>query len=139
MLLPRLLRGVNTTSRSFKQIQLIKAQAQAIRHFSSQWRLHQQLAEDDMKHLPNNLYRTKILSLVERLQVSYETRPKPCGMDDEFVTARFTDSHETQTTCCPLNGRLPRDGSLLELHPTRTSLSILRPVSFTTLSRLLKV
>lgn len=49
-MLPRLLRG---STRACKHFQTLESRTQLTRPFSSQWRLQQQLAEDDLSHLPD--------------------------------------------------------------------------------------
>lgn len=84
MLLPRLLRPANSTSCSFKRISQIKAQVQTIRPFSSQWRLQQQLAANDLKHLPD------IDPL--KLELTKTITPKQLVPNQDLVFGRtFTD------------------------------------------------
>lgn len=90
MLLPRLLRTTDTTSRSFKQIQQIKAHAQRIRSFSSQWRLLQQLAEDDMKHLPD--------IDPSKLEVTKTITPKQLVPNQDLVFGRTFTGEEPRAT-----------------------------------------
>jgi len=92
MLLPRLLRPVNTTSRSFKQIQQIKAQAQGTRLFSSQWRLHQQLVEDDTKHLPN--------IDPSKLEVTKTITPKQLVPNQDLVFGRTFTGEDLIAALC---------------------------------------
>ena len=95
MLLPRLLRGANTTTRSLKQLQQLQSKAQCTRYFSSQRKLHQQLVADDMKHLPD--------IDPSQLEVTNTITPKQLVPNQDLVFGRtFTGEsagEKYQTSC----------------------------------------